>query len=221
MQRVLAVYLAVDTSASMAMSGRLEAVEEAIIEFADELLSSPLLGEQVRVAIVGFSSRAELVLPLSDLTEQQTLPRLSAHGSTHYGPVFSLLSKVITSDVRTLRARGTIMLRPFVFLITDGLPLDPGWEESFRRFREATRAQVVIIGIDLDSDSAGQLRRLRPAGMHLLDGDRHEVLADELFRIVDQYAESLVTSVMVSATSEEHDVHLPPPNPPLGEADIF
>jgi len=220
-QRVLAVYLAVDTSVSMAMSGRLEAIEGAIIEFAGELLSSPLLGEQVRVAIVGFSSRAELVLPLTDLTAQQALPRLSAHGVTHYGPLFSLLSKVITRDVRVLRTRDTIMLRPFVFLVTDSLPVDSGWEETFQEFRDATRAQVVIIGIGLDSDSATQLHRLHPAGMYLLDGDRPEVLGEEIFRIVDQYAESLVTSVIVSARSEEHNLRLPPPNPPLGETDIF
>jgi uncharacterized protein YegL len=218
MQRVLPIYLAVDTTASM--STRLQAVQEAIISLVDELLSSPALGDQVRVGIVAFADRAELVLPLTDLTELRSLPRLTARGATQFGPLFRQLTRVIEHDLRVLRARDTITFQPFVFLITDGLPVDPNWEKAFQEFDDRTRAQLVILGIGLDGTSTTLLQRLRPVAIYTWEDDHVEVLAARIFTVLSDFAQSLVRSVQRSTGRDAGELQMPPPYRPLRESDI-
>lgn len=222
MQRVLPIYLAVDTSGSMANSARLQAVQEAIIQLVDELSSSPALGDQVRVGIVAFADRAELVLPLTDLTELRSLPRLSAHGATAFGPLFQLLARVIERDLRVLRSRDTVTLRPFVFLITDGwAAADANWERAFEDFDGRTRAQLVVIGIGSAANLTKVRRRLRPVAVYEWDDTHDEVLATRIFTVLSDFAHSLTKSVVRSTGPDAGQLQLPPPHPPLGEPDIL
>ncbi|MFI6162873.1 VWA domain-containing protein [Micromonospora haikouensis] len=218
MQRVLPLYLAVDTSASM-YSG-VEAVQQALIQLVDELLSSPALGEQVRVGIVTFSDDAELVLPLTDMTELRSLPRLHARGVTAYGPLFHRLARIVERDLRALRARDTLVFRPFVFLITDGLPVDGGWERAFQEFDRRTRARLVVIAIGLRDEFAEVLQWLRPVAVHRWYDTDDELLGTRIFTVVSNFARSLTTSVMLEPPGRDEYPQLPPPQPPLGEADI-
>jgi uncharacterized protein YegL len=220
MQRVLPIYLAVDTSGSMADSGRLQAVQEAIIQLVDELLSSPMLGDQVRVGIVSFADRAELVLPLTDLTELRSLPRMSARGSTDFGSLFHLLARVIERDLRVLRSRNTVTFRPFVFLITDGTPTDGDWEPAFHDFDGRTRAQLVMIGIGPAGRPTEVHQRLRPVAVYEWDDTHDEVLATRIFSVFNDFVHSLTKSVVRSTGPDMGHLLLPPTYPPLGESDI-
>ncbi|MGB2571672.1 vWA domain-containing protein [Micromonospora citrea] len=218
-QRVLPIYLAVDTSASTATGNRLEAVQQALIQLVDELLSSPALGDQVRVGIVAFADHAELVLPLTDLTALPSLPRLYAHGATRYGPLFHRLGRVIDHDLRVLRSQDTSVMRPFVFLVTDGVPVDRDWERAFQDFDRRAKAQIVVIAIDVGAEGSETWQRLRPVAVYEWDDHHEDVLATRIFGVVSDFARTLTTSVMLPG---RHDTrpHLPPPYPPLGEADL-
>lgn len=218
-QRVLPIYLAVDTSGSMSEGTRLEAVQQAIIQLVDELLSSPALGDQVRVGIVAFADHAELVLPLTDLTELPSLPRLYARGSTLFGPLFQRLGRVIDHDLRVLRYQDTSTLRPFVFLITDGAPADRDWERSFQDFDRRTKAQLIVITTGTGWEGSEIWQRLRPVAVYEWNDNHDEVLATRIFGVVNDFARTLTRSVMLPG---RHDArpHLPPPYPPLGEADL-
>lgn len=199
MQRVLPIYLAVDTSLSMATGRHLEAIQESIILLAEELLSDPALGDAVRVAIVGFADDAQLVLPLSDLTELQSLPRMTASGPTRYGALFRTLSKVIERDVLGLQAHDTVPFRPAVFMITDGLPLDAGWQRAFADFERRSRALLVLIALGLDADGVAELsRELHPLQTYTWGDVPADVLAERTFQVISQYAMSLTRSTIVS-----------------------
>jgi uncharacterized protein YegL len=216
-QRVLPMYIAVDTSSSMAGSW-LEAVQQAIVEFTVELLSDPLLGETVRVGLIAFNDDAEVVLPLSDLTELRRLPRLHSRGRTQFGPVFRLLARVVERDHRVLLAGDTSTYAPFVFFITDGMPTDRGWERSYAEFRDRTRAQLVLVAIGLDA-AGDALRELRPLQV-LQWRDAHEMgFAEWLLRTLEEYAQSLTRSVMMQ-DRDDGPLRMPPDHPPLGEQDI-
>lgn len=202
MQRVQPLYLAVDTTASMA--GRLRGIEEAVIRLTDELLSSPVLGERIRVAIVTFADDAELVLPLSDLTDLRTLPRLSAGGATFYGPLFRQLAKIIDRDTRLLQARNTEVFRPIVFLITDGSPIDaPSWEREFRKFDDVTRAQLVAIVLDMDGLPAGMRDVLHPVAEHVWNDGQDGQLPVRLASVLTDVANSLTRSVLLTPRDGE------------------
>ncbi|WP_328756448.1 vWA domain-containing protein [Streptomyces sp. NBC_00271] len=220
MQRVLPFYLAVDTSTSMYVSGRLDAVQETVVRFTEELLSNPLLGEHIRLGLVTFSDQAELVLPLTDLTELRSLPRLSGHGAAHYGVLFRYLGRVIERDLRVLRAHDTVTFRPFVFLLTAGMPSDSGWEQAFHEFDELTRAQLVVMGVGMEELPPEVLRRLNPVDAEAWSDVPADVLAARITSVLERYAMSLIASTMVSINRDSDPPRMPPPNPPLNETDI-
>jgi uncharacterized protein YegL len=162
MQTVIPVYIAIDSSASMQL--HVDDVESAIARLRDELLMNPVLADQVRVGIISFSDRAELLVPLTDLTASTHLPRLRTHGSTAWGPLFELLTKVITQDLRLLRSQGARIARPQVFMISDGPPMDP-WESSFANFVDATGARLSFIAIGFGRDAGALLTQMAPAAV--------------------------------------------------------
>ncbi|WP_306205671.1 vWA domain-containing protein [Actinoplanes sp. RD1] len=204
------MYLAVDISSSMA-GDRIAAVEQAIARLSTELLSNPLLGERVRVGIVAFHETAEVVVPLSDLTELRRLPRIRARGVARYGPLFQLLARVLERDRRVLLAADNRVSSPFVFLITDGVPVDSGWYHSYAEYRDRTRARLILVAIGVAPDDEG-LRELRPVrALHWQDA--HDMgLSEWLFDVMDEYAHELTTSVVVRRP--ESRVFDPPPADP-------
>ena len=190
--QVLPMYMAVDTSSSM--SFRLNSVERAIFRMREELIVSPLLGEKTRIAILEFSDRANLLLPLSDLTELRTIPRLHSSGSTRFGPLFRLLSRIIEQDLRVLHARATVSYRPFIFLIIDSDPVDD-WIKSYDAFTSKVHPNLITIALGKVGKST--MRRLHPTMIadfqNVSDGQELEL---KLFNIFNEYAQSLTNSTM-------------------------
>ncbi|MBF5033056.1 VWA domain-containing protein [Micromonospora sp. ANENR4] len=219
MQRVLPLYLAVDVSGSMAHGARLDAVQQALILLFDELLSSPALGDQVRVGVMTFADKTELVLPLGDMTELRSMPRLSPRGATAFGPLFRALGRTIERDMRVLRSRDTLTYRPFIFLITDSTPSDHerDWGNAFDEFDRRTKARLVVITMTPDRDDVW--RRLRPVAVYQWNETHDEVLADRIYGAVYNYARTLTTSTMLGGHRDGQPL-LPPPYPHLGEPDI-
>jgi uncharacterized protein YegL len=186
------------------MAPRLSAVDEMILQLTDELLSSPLLGDQVRVAILEFSDRAEIVLPLSDLTELRTIPRLHSKGRTAYAPIFRLLSRVIGHDLRLLRARDVVVYRPVVLFITDGEPTDMGWNQSYFELKNQFKLNFVLILLgDVSSRLLDELQSTYVFDMR--DREDQSDLGHNLFRVVHDFTRTLVTSIARATTSQPLD----------------
>jgi uncharacterized protein YegL len=192
MSRVLPVYFAIDVSGSMAGQS-LGSVERALLDFADELAASPILGDTVRVAIVKFSDHAELVLQLSDLTEVRSIPRLHASGATSLGALFILLERQIPADVRRLRLDGLNVFRPLVLLVTDGNPTD-NWRNAYESFDLTAKANLIVIAHEeVDDRIIGEMRTLRTYRWAPWDGPGR-MLAE----VVIEVAQSLVRSTVVT-----------------------
>jgi uncharacterized protein YegL len=197
MHRVVPIYLAINSSPSM--SSRLAEVEQMLVAFTEELRSSPILGDQVRVGVVSFADTAELVLPLTDLTALRRMPRIPSGRETRFAPLFDLLGKVIDRDLAVQRAMDTEVVRPLVFLVCDGLPADTSWERSFARFYSVAHASIVLATIGLNGEMTGSLQRALQAGSAYSWADeRTYSLAARIVDVLLEHTSTLVTSKIIS-----------------------
>lgn len=80
------------------------------------------VADKVRFGVISFASDATEDLPLSDLGFVDQMPTLNASGSTNYAQAFTLLRQAIERGIADLNAEGFDVLRPVVFLLTDGAP---------------------------------------------------------------------------------------------------
>ncbi|MFI5916458.1 VWA domain-containing protein [Dactylosporangium sp. NPDC051541] len=127
--KCLPTYLVLDTSGSMELHA--DVLNETLGQLYDTLVTSPKVSEFAYLSIVTFNERAFVVLPMTDIDQVPGLPVVSCAGGTHYGEAFRAIRERIDVDIPALRAAGKEVLRPVVFLLTDGEPMDPDWHESF------------------------------------------------------------------------------------------
>jgi hypothetical protein len=122
---VLAFYVVVDVSLSMAASKALDAASAILPKVAGAVRTRPALGDVVRFGAMEFSDDARIVLPLSDLRDlRHGLPAFAPRGGTSYAAAFGLLRQEIDKDLARLRMDDHRVHRPAVFFITDGEPTD-------------------------------------------------------------------------------------------------
>jgi uncharacterized protein YegL len=201
------------------MASRLQAIDDMILQLTKELRSIPLLGDQVRVAILEFSDRAEIILPLSDLTELKTIPRLHCKGNTSYGPVFRMLQRVIGHDLRLMQARDTVVYQPLVLFITGGQPTDAGWEQSYLELRSQFQLNLIVVLFGDVSDKV--LKELKPTtAVDMRNREDHGNLAFDLLHVVDGSLQTLAQSTVRSAPSSFDVAEFTTGDQPLNDPDL-
>ncbi|WP_067792247.1 vWA domain-containing protein [Actinomadura formosensis] len=126
-------YIALDVSKSMQKHEGL--LNETLAKIIKELYLNPRVSEFVHLSIIAFSSAPTVVVKMTELTRMRQMPVLRCHGGTRFGPLFELLRDRIDLDVPLLQDKGYSVLRPVVFLLTDGAPTDrptDAWREPHR-----------------------------------------------------------------------------------------
>ncbi|MFF8474198.1 VWA domain-containing protein [Streptomyces sp. NPDC015414] len=129
--QLLPFYLVCDESGSMAGAG-VEALNSSLPQLHAEISTNPTVADKTRFCLIAFSTAATVLQPLTDLSELESLPALSAGGVTSYGAAFRLLKETIEQDVTFLKNQGHQVYRPVVFFLSDGIPTDPDWKTSLR-----------------------------------------------------------------------------------------
>jgi uncharacterized protein YegL len=146
--KCLPTYLVVDTSTSMAEHQ--EHLNNLIDHLVDAVGNSPRVAEFAHMSILTFNTAPHLVLPMSDIEQVDRLPEISCAGATNYGPMFGLLRRRIDTDVEELHdVDGRAVLRPAVFILTDGEPTDRSWEAAFDQLTERQwrrRPHIITFG---------------------------------------------------------------------------
>ncbi|GAA4902946.1 vWA domain-containing protein [Streptomonospora salina] len=162
LQTVLPVYLVLDTSGSMKMHEDL--LNRTVEEIHDVFDNTPEMKEFIQLAILTFNTEPHLVMRITEFEEIEYLPTVACQGLTNYGPMLRKVRNCIEEDVPDIAARNVQVLRPAVFLLTDGQPNDkPGgaWHADAADLRDPEwrpRPHVIAYGFaDASADVLGRI----------------------------------------------------------------
>ncbi len=112
--------LLLDTSGSM-QGTAMNALNEGLVSFKEELVKNSLAARRVEVAIVTFDSKVNVVQDFVT-ADQFSPPVLSAQGLTTMGAGIHKALDLIADRKSQYRASGIAYYRPWVFMISDGEP---------------------------------------------------------------------------------------------------
>lgn len=132
--KCLPTYLVVDASNSM--TPHQDILNQTLSHVHASIRDHPRVSEFAHVSLIVFSTQAHLVIEMANLEDVPVMPEVRCSGVTNYGAVFDLLRSRVDIDVDELNGLGMAVLRPVVFLLTDGLPSDREWQSSFLRLAD-------------------------------------------------------------------------------------
>lgn len=144
--------LLLDTSGSM-QGPPIQALNEGLQAFKDELTRDELAKKRVEVAIVSFDSQVKVVQDFVT-ADQLEAPVLKAQGLTQMGTAIHQALDMIAARKTEYRNNGVTYYRPWVFMITDGEPQgdsDSVVEQAAQRIREEEhnkRVAFFAVGVE-------------------------------------------------------------------------
>ena len=158
--RILPFYLVCDESYSM--SDHLDVVRDSLREVCAAVCADPTARRHTRLCVIGFSSDARVITPLSHRWDEPADFAFQPHGGTNFAAAFLVLRRTISSDVAELLDNGHEVLRPVVFFLSDGQPTDPvAWQRAHARLTDpawAARPRIVAFGVgDADVRTIGRV----------------------------------------------------------------
>lgn len=150
-----ACVLVVDTSGSM-QGAPLEELNQGLQLFASSTREDAKAARRVEVAVMAFDDTAQLVQDFTTVHDFQP-PVLRAGNATALGSAVIAALDLLESRKQKYREAGVAYYRPWIFIMTDGLPTDPPavLSEAVNRVHEAEekkRAAVFSVGIGEQAD---------------------------------------------------------------------
>jgi uncharacterized protein YegL len=129
--------LLLDTSASMA-GAPIDELNRGLMDFRRELASDALAMKRVELGLLTFGP-VQLVSDFQT-ADQFTPPLLAGAGDTPIGAAITTGLDMIRQRKDAYRANGILYYRPWVFLITDGVPTD-SWHQAAAMVRAGEEAK--------------------------------------------------------------------------------
>lgn len=151
--RPLPIIVLADTSGSMSVDGKIEALNKGLKDMVQSFAAESRLRAEIQISVITFGgSQASVSLPLTPAHQLTGFTPLTADGMTPLGGALTLLCDMI-DDKDCIPSRA---YRPVIVLVSDGYPNDK-WEGAFQqlvtgeRSSKATRFAMAI-GADADED---------------------------------------------------------------------
>lgn len=196
----LPTYLVLDTSGSMEPHQQL--LNDTLMHIYDTIDVSPQVSEFIHLSVISFNTQPHVVMTMEDLDDVQNLPTVSCGGMTNFGLMFELVRNRIEADVRAMANKGLRVLRPVVFLLTDGIPSDdPGWQDQLAELTDRswkTYPNIITYGFGAARESVlGRIANI--AAYAAEEGvDNRAALAEALT--------SMLNSLVASARTQDFQV---------------
>ena len=154
--------LLLDVSGSM-QGPRVDALNEGLRTFKEELNEDSLANKRVEVAIVTFNNDVQIVQDFVT-ADQFEPPTLIAQGLTHTGAAINEALDMIEARKKQYRNNGIAYYRPWVFLITDGEPQgesDSVVEKAAQRVKnEENNKSVAFFAVGVEGTNMTRLSEL-------------------------------------------------------------
>ncbi len=154
--------LLLDTSGSM-QGAPIDALNQGLLSFKDELTQNPLASRRVEVSIVTFDSNINVVQDFVT-ADQFTPPILTAQGLTTMGSGIHKSLDLIQERKAQYRSNGVAYYRPWIFMITDGEPqgeLDEVIEQASQRLQsDESNKRVAFFSVGVENANMTRLSQL-------------------------------------------------------------
>jgi len=125
-QRRCPVVCTIDVSGSM--DGKpLEEVKTGLEQFVNDILSDPQAKKSVDLCLITFGGTVEILqrfAPIDTIDIQSVLQKLSSKSTTPMGTALRTAFQELEEWKQNLRGQGVSYYRPWLLLLTDGLPTD-------------------------------------------------------------------------------------------------
>lgn len=203
--RRLPVYLLLDTSGSM-FGEPIEAVKNGVQMLLSTLRGDPYALETAFLSIITFDSKAEQIVPLTELAAIQQ-PTINASGCTALGEALSLLSQRVDDEVTKTTPEIKGDWRPLVFIMTDGRPTDD-INRGIQEFNKRKFGMVVACAAGQDAD-VNILKKITENVVQLDTADSATIKA--FFKWVSASISTSSKSVEDTGTDSMTIKELPPP----------
>ena len=211
--RRLPVYLLLDTSGSM-YGEPIEAVKNGVQTLLSTLRGDPYALETAYLSIITFESKAEQVVPLTELSAFQQ-PNINASGCTALGEALALLAQKVDAEVIKTTAEMKGDWKPLVFIMTDGNPTDD-LEQGLREFRKRKFGMVVACAAGQAAD-VKTLQKITENVVQLDTADSSTIKA--FFKWVSASISTSSKSVEDTGSDSMTMNELPPPPPEVNIID--
>lgn len=148
--RPIPVIILADTSGSMSLDGKIDAMNQAIRGMITSFAGESRLNAEIHLSVITFGGKAETHLALTPAHQISNFEDFSAVGGTPMGEALQM-AKDLIEDKEIIPSRA---YRPVIILVSDGHPTDD-WQSQFNAFCNSDRAQkatrmAMAIGNDAD-----------------------------------------------------------------------
>jgi uncharacterized protein YegL len=194
--------LILDTSQSMA-GEPIAALARGLHVFREELLAVPLARKRVEVAIIAFGTEVQVVQDFVTVDRFQP-PVLHAEGETPLCTAVVRALDLLEKRKERYRANGVAYSRPWLFLITDGMPQGDSLEttrQAVQRLRAVEAARkAAFFAVGVAGANMKLLARISVRPPLKLDG----------LRFSDLFAWLSASTARAATTSGDEPTALPP-----------
>ncbi len=136
---------------------RIDKVNEGLRAYQSDILGDALAARRVEVSVITFGSQVETVVPFVSASLFEP-PTLVANGETKMGAAILEAIDAIEQRKQLYRQNAVHYYRPWIFLITDGVPTDgSAWQTAAAKVHEGERSKkfaffaVGVQGADMDT----------------------------------------------------------------------
>ncbi|PVZ64507.1 vWA domain-containing protein [Pelagibaculum spongiae] len=148
--RPIPVIILADTSGSMSVNGKIDALNFALKDLIGTFQEESRLNAEIHLSVITFGGSAQEHLPMIPAHKIEGMEPLIATGGTPMGGALELAQQII-EDKEKVPSRA---YRPVIVMVSDGHPTD-GYHQSFTNFCNSERASkatrmAMAIGSDAD-----------------------------------------------------------------------